>query len=207
MKIINCYYLKSEESFAIILEYLEGGDLRKYINEKGRLEEQECQELFKQLFEAINFCHRNKVIHRDLKLENLMFLNEEKKDLRVVDFGIAGSDSKINNEQTNAGSIRYLTPEVITYRYPAHPGIDIWAMGVILFWMLSGRPPFDGNTRQEVQDKILKADFNFDKAMRKSTSKSVRNLISSMLTINIKARIDMKQIYDHPWMKYSVHGL
>ncbi len=62
----------------------------------------------------------------------------------MVDFGIAGSNNNINVDLTNAGSLRYLTPEVILWRYPAHPGIDIWAMGVILYWMLAGVPPFDG---------------------------------------------------------------
>jgi serine/threonine protein kinase len=76
-----------------------------------------------------------------------MFQDLERKKIKVVDFGIAGSDSNINVEHTNAGSLRYLAPEVIISRHPAHEGIDVWAMGIILFWMLNGRPPFDGSTR------------------------------------------------------------
>lgn len=79
-----------------------------------------------------------------------MFKDELKKEIKIVDFGIAGSDNKINVESTNAGSIRYICPEVIISRHPAHPGIDIWALGVILYWLLSGYPPFDGSTKLEI---------------------------------------------------------
>jgi len=68
----------------------------------------------------------------------------KKKEIKIVDFGIAGTDNKINVESTKAGSIRYTCPVVIIKRHSAHPGIDIWALGVILFWLLSGYPPFDG---------------------------------------------------------------
>jgi serine/threonine protein kinase len=133
-----------------------------------------------------------------------MFVDSEKKTIRVVDFGIAGSDSKITVDQTNAGSIRYLTPEVIISRHPAHPGIDVWAMGVILYWMLSGHPPFEGNTRQDIIDKILKADYSFDRDMKRRTTRAVRDIIQRMLTIDLKERIDMKDIHDHIWMNKTV---
>jgi len=106
--------------------------------------------IFVQICEAINYCHRNRIIHRDLKLENIMFKDEQKKEIKIVDFGLAGSENKINVETTNAGSIRYICPEVIISNQAAYPGIDIWAIGVILYRLLSGYPPFDGSTKLEI---------------------------------------------------------
>jgi len=79
-----------------------------------------------------------------------MFKDEQKKEIKIVDFGLAGSENKINVETTNAGSIRYICPEVIISNQAAYPGIDIWAIGVILYRLLSGYPPFDGSTKLEI---------------------------------------------------------
>lgn len=79
-----------------------------------------------------------------------MLTDRISKQIRVVDFGISGSSNQINTEYTTAGSLRYLAPEVILYKAAAHSGIDIWAMGVILYWMLHGHAPFDGQSKQEI---------------------------------------------------------
>lgn len=73
--------------------------------------------------------------------------NSTNKIIKVVDFGISGMCNNFNIDYTEAGSVRYLAPEVILYKAPANSSIDIWAMGVILFWMLHGHPPFDGHTK------------------------------------------------------------
>lgn len=108
------------------------------------------------------------------------------KQLKVVDFGISGTSSQVNIDYTEAGSLRYLAPEVIQFRAPAHSGIDIWAMGVILYWMLHGHSPFEGRTKLEILQKIVKADYKIDDYVSNTASKACIDLISKMLQVDVK---------------------
>ena len=84
-------------------------------------------------------CHKHKIVHRDLKLENILLSSKETKEIKVVDFGIAGLASRLNIDPTEAGSIRYMAPEVLSRKnIMPNTAIDIWAMGCILFAMLHG---------------------------------------------------------------------
>ncbi|KAL4488184.1 hypothetical protein ABPG73_001595 [Tetrahymena malaccensis] len=201
VKVYNCYTLQKEQKVALILEYLDGGDLREYLNEKKILPEKEAQKLFIQLYSAIQYCHRENIIHRDLKLENIMFEDKGKEKLKVVDFGISGRQTLVYVDHTEAGSARYLSPEVITQHFPAHPCIDVWAMGCILFWMLTGNSPFPQNTRDAVQDSILKGKWSFSPADKKKLTRSVQDLIKKMLIINHNQRITMNEIGEHRWIQ------
>lgn len=89
MRVINCLTL-SNMQVAIIMEYLEGGELLAYVEKKGRLSEEEAKVFFKQVVKAMFYCHQNSLIHRDLKLENLLLVNAEQKKVKIIDFGIAG---------------------------------------------------------------------------------------------------------------------
>lgn len=91
----------------------------------------------------MNYCHRNKLIHRDLKLENLMLLNKESNIIRVCDFGIAGGSTNLNLENIDAGSVPFMAPEILEGKLKKlEPSIDIWAMGIILYLMIVGSYPF-----------------------------------------------------------------
>lgn len=89
VKLMNCFPMKTQE-MVFIMEYLEGGELFEYVSQRERLSEEEARVFFIQLAEAMNYCHKEKLIHRDLKLENLLLANKQDTLLKVVDFGIAG---------------------------------------------------------------------------------------------------------------------
>jgi len=96
------------------------------------------------------YCHHRKLIHRDLKLENIMFANKDDKILKIVDFGIAGVALNTNTDKLNIGTIRYMAPETFNEYGKIGTNIDIWALGVILYVLVTGIMPFNGSTPAEI---------------------------------------------------------
>lgn len=92
------------------MEYLEGGELLEYVQKEGKLDEESAKLFFKQIVKAMNYCHSNGLIHRDLKLENMLLVNKEKKDIKIIDFGIAGVIKSLTWEDLDAGSLTYMAP-------------------------------------------------------------------------------------------------
>ncbi|EAR89639.2 Serine/Threonine kinase domain protein (macronuclear) [Tetrahymena thermophila SB210] len=209
IKVLNCYTLKSEMKLAIVFEYLEGGDLREYLDKQpGQcVDEEVARKIFLQLFNAIQYCHREKIIHRDLKLENIMFTSKNYDVIKVVDFGISAQQSLINIDYTQAGSARYFAPEVLSSKAPAHPSIDVWAMGCILFWVIVGKSPFPQSTKEEVFNNILKGNYSIPVEAKQRMTKSVQDLITKMLQVDVNSRITMNEIAQHQWLKNSVEEM
>ena len=109
-----------------VMEYCSGGELKKHLEEKFPLAESEVYSLASQIAEAIRYCHNSKVIHRDLKLENILFSDKGKKHLKLVDFGISGIFNGRQGERSNAGSLLYIAPEVLSGAdNQANPSLDI----------------------------------------------------------------------------------
>lgn len=110
------------------------------------MEEEECKEIFKQILESVNYCHQKNIIHRDLKLENVVFTDKLRTFIKIIDFGVS---SLFKGEKSKAGSIRYMAPEVITgANTESHPNIDIWSLGCILYELLTGEVLFQGNNEE-----------------------------------------------------------
>lgn len=94
------------------MEYLEGGELLEYLKEEKKLSEIVARNIFQQIISAIDYCHKQKIIHRDLKLENILRVNREGTEIKIVDFGIAGLFAGWKSEVTKAGSTYFLSPEI-----------------------------------------------------------------------------------------------
>lgn len=142
----------------MIMELCGGGELYEYVMKVGRLDEVDAREIFSQLCSACAYFHNRGVIHRDLKLENVLFKRKPTSDLtvKIVDFGIAGSSNpNKDGDKSNAGSLSYMPPEVLDNSCTqAKPSIDVWALGAILFALIMGRLPFHGHTPEEQLEKI-----------------------------------------------------
>ena len=93
------------------------------------------------------------------------------------------SQNNVNIDYTEAGSIRYLAPEVILYKAPANSAIDVWAMGIILYWLLHGNPPFDGQNRQIILEKIVKGSYSIHEEIRSTSTRAVMDLIEKILVV------------------------
>jgi serine/threonine protein kinase len=108
--------------------------------------EEETRVIFGQLLSAVQYCHLKGIIHCDLKTENVVFADETKKKIKVIDFGVSGI---FKNEKVNAGSLQYMAPEIIgKWNIDSMPQIDIWSLGCILYEMITGHPMFSGQKEE-----------------------------------------------------------
>jgi len=200
VQITNFFTLK-DMRVVFLMEYLEGGELYAYLKKKGRLDEPEALDIFLQLLNAVEFCHLNNIIHRDLKLENILFTSKGSGHIKVVDFGIAGFYSGMEESESNAGSLKYMAPEILTgANSAANPAIDVWSMGVILYALLSGHLPFTGSSRHEIKSKIISGNFQIDADVRKRCSLECIDFLTRMLVVNTKVRITTAEMKKHPWI-------
>ena len=114
---------------------------------KIKLEEDEAKKIFKQILQTTNYCHNKGIVHRDLKFENILFCNEKKDQIKIIDFGISGL---FNSEKITAGSFDYSPPEIVAgWSYESNPALDIWSIGCMLFESLTGNKMFPGKNREE----------------------------------------------------------
>ena len=215
--IIKLYEIYEDSRYIdLVMEQCLGGTLLdrllKMMEEEDEMfSEKEAAIIFKQIITAISYCHNQGICHRDLKLENVLFLtSQEDSPIKIIDFGlsqcvekkklvqiITGKNFGTMNMQSPVGTPHYVSPEVIKGKY--NQKCDIWSAGVILFVMLGGYFPFDGNTDNEVYKAISKKKFNFNNQEWKSISNDAKDLIKHMLCDEDK-RYSAEQVLKHPWL-------
>jgi serine/threonine protein kinase len=141
-------------------------------------------------------------VHRDLKLENVLFESKARSRIKVVDFGIAGRCTPSVTDKTDAGTLRYMAPEVLNGSdTKAKPAIDIWAIGCMLYCMLFYKFPFNGESGHQVKDKIINQELRFpsDQALTEECSDMIRGL----LTKDPAQRYTLAAIKQHKWLLLS----
>jgi len=195
--------IKSFETFEderyvhIVMEECTGGDLFDHLITNGQYTEQEAAVLLHKIIAAINHLHHQNVCHRDIKPENFLFLSPEKmSEVKIIDFGLA---TKFGEEQmhTVVGTPYYVAPEVLKGSYGKE--CDVWSLGVLLYVMLAGYPPFYGDTQTEIFRRIVKGIFNFDREEWSDVSTEARDLIASMLVVNPVKRVTLEIVLRHNW--------
>lgn len=159
--------VKVEDSFMLdrhlcfVMEYCSGGELKKHVETRGPLPLEEVTSIAIQIVDAIQYCHNARVVHRDLKLENILFADSLHSRIKIVDFGIAGMLT-VNGQgdSSNAGSLLYLAPEVLSRTdNTSTPALDIWSIGCILYVLLTGIHPFQATNTREAMKLILNCRY------------------------------------------------
>ena len=156
-----------------------------------------------QLFSVIRYLHTKGIVHRDLKLENILVeTNTDKNNnlvIKLIDFGASNFFKKNLNFSLKIGTPYYIAPEVLDKNYTYK--CDLWSCGVIMYILLSGSPPFDGRTDQEIMSKVKSGKFDFNKKIFELISSESKDLISNLLQIDPKARLTADAALKHPWME------
>ena len=200
IKLYKNFVIKNQ--LLLIMEYADGGELIHYVEETKGLEELECRQLFKQMLGAIEACHEQGIIHRDLKLENVLFESKTKTRIKIVDFGISGRCKGNTAEKTDAGTIRYMAPEVLDGSdIKANPAIDLWALGVMLYCMRFYKFPFTGDTSEQIKHKILTNEVRIPKDT--PASEDFCDLVRGLLNKEPSKRSTLYQVKTHKWMLLS----
>ncbi|KAI5595186.1 hypothetical protein BDE02_03G121200 [Populus trichocarpa] len=191
---------EDQHSVNLIMELCEGGELFDRIIAKGHYSERAAANLCRQIVTVVHNCHTMGVIHRDLKPENFLFLStHEDSPLKATDFGLSVFFKPGDVFKDLVGSAYYVAPEVLRRNYGAE--VDIWSAGVILYILLSGVPPFWGDTEQVIFDSILRGHIDFSSDPWPSISSSAKDLVKQMVRADPKERISAVEVLNHPWMR------
>lgn len=194
--IVKIYeYFIDEKFLYIVMEVVSGGELFDKIQEKKRFSEAEASEILFQMLSAINYLHKNNIVHRDIKPENILL---EGNSLKLIDFGCSREFFKDSKMMTKVeGTPYYIAPEVLEEHY--NEKCDEWSIGVIMYILLSGRPPFNGPSDDEIFAKILKGKFSLSIPQFDSITNEAKDLITKLLARNFKDRISAEEALRHPW--------
>jgi serine/threonine protein kinase len=185
--------VEDEDRYMIVMEYLTGGELFRYIVKNRRINEREGRYFFRQLISALDYCHTNSIIHRDLKPENVLL--DSKMQVRLIDFGFANFYHPDQLQSTFCGSPYYASPEMVRGVDYIGPEVDVWSLGVTLYTMLSGKLPFSANNLKSFQRKIVKGDYEIPVYF----SKEVSQLVQRMLTVDPRKRLSLAKVRGHSW--------
>eukprot|EP01136_Pigoraptor_vietnamica_P010156 Opistho-1_new@47449 len=198
--IIRLYQvIETDDEFYIFMQFAGGGEIIDYISKKGRLSEKDARVFFRQIVSAIDHCHESRVVHRDLKLENILLSAD--RNVLISDFGL-GRTFTDDLCGTFCGTPLYAAPELVSgIKYPGPPA-DVWAMGVVLYAMVVGNPPFQAEALKQLYEKIKAVNYTFPDYL----SEGIKDLIRKILVKDIAQRYTVAQIREHPWLNEGFDG-
>ena len=191
-----------EDSFNVylVMELCEGGELYDRMTRLGRLTEKQAADTFSQMLSSVAYLHTNNIVHRDVKPENFLFTSDEfYSTLKLIDFGLSKECQPGTELTTKIGTCYYISPETLSGSYGLK--CDLWSLGVILFMMLSGYPPFDGNSDSEIIQSVRESKYDFSEKVWEHVSWSAKDLVSKLLEVDPKARLSAEEALNHPWLK------
>jgi calcium/calmodulin-dependent protein kinase I len=200
----NCVKLfemfETSKKLYMVLELLTGGELFDRIVAKGSYSEKEAAQVIKSVAEALKYLHSIGVVHRDLKPENLIYLNNKPDSpIKITDFGLAKFKGSQESMTTACGTPGYVAPEVLKNE-PYDKMVDMWSLGVILYILLCGFPPFYHESTANLYKQIKKGEYDFPDPYWTEVSADAKDLVRKLLTVNPKKRLDADGVLAHPWI-------
>ena len=192
-------FFEDEKRYYIVTDICKGGELFDEIVARGKFSEQDASMLIKQVLGCINYCHSNHIVHRDLKPENILLeQNKEFDQIKIIDFGTSLVFDENKKLDEKLGTPYYIAPEVLAKNYG--PKCDIWSCGVIVYIVLSGIPPFNGASDQEIMKKVKLGKFSFQDAVWGNVSDEAKDFITALLTKDQDKRPSAEEALQHPWI-------
>uniref|UniRef100_A0A8C5P693 non-specific serine/threonine protein kinase n=1 Tax=Leptobrachium leishanense TaxID=445787 RepID=A0A8C5P693_9ANUR len=195
--IISIYEVfENTSKIVIVMEYASQGDLYDYISERQKLSEQEARKFFRQIVSAVQYCHSNGIVHRDLKLENILL--DENKNVKICDFGLSNIYNSDSYLQTYCGSPLYASPEIVNGRPYIGPEVDSWSLGVLLYILVHGSMPFDGQDYKKLVTQISRGAYK-----EPSHPSDACGLIRWLLMVNPERRATLSDVAAHWWVNWG----
>ncbi|XP_024936848.1 uncharacterized protein LOC107263563 isoform X2 [Cephus cinctus] len=192
--IIHIYEVfENREKMVLVMEYAAGGELYDYLSERKVLSEQEARRIFRQISTAVFYCHKHKICHRDLKLENILL--DQIGNAKIADFGLSNVFDEQRLLSTFCGSPLYASPEIVKGTPYHGPEVDCWSLGVLLYTLVYGAMPFDGSNFKRLVKQISQSDYFEPKKPSPASP-----LIKEMLTVCPTRRADIEKICAHWWV-------
>ncbi|TRY87660.1 hypothetical protein DNTS_013609, partial [Danionella cerebrum] len=187
--------IETEKTLYLIMEYASGGEVFDYLVAHGRMKEKEARAKFRQIVSAVQYCHQKCIVHRDLKAENLLL--DADMNIKIADFGFSNEFTLGNKLDTFCGSPPYAAPELFQGKKYDGPEVDVWSLGVILYTLVSGSLPFDGQNLKELRERVLRGKYRIPFYM----STDCENLLKKFLILNPTKRGSLEQqVMKDRWM-------
>ncbi|KEG11924.1 putative protein kinase [Trypanosoma grayi] len=193
---------QDEENLWIVMEYMPGGELQRVLQRHSSFSESQARRITTQLLLALEFIHQKGIVHRDLKPENCL-LSEGDLICKISDFGFAalvGSDQCL---MSFCGTTAFMAPEIFADTNYGKP-VDMWALGVMVYLMVSGEYPFTGRSQKEVTDAICGVRYNMKTGLISEGTLALRDFISKLLEIDPNRRLSARDALKHPWIKVGM---
>ncbi|XP_078479210.1 LOW QUALITY PROTEIN: caM kinase-like vesicle-associated protein, partial [Lampetra planeri] len=204
LQLVDVFETKKE--YFLFLELATGREVFDWILDQGYYSERDTSNVMRQVLEAVAYLHSLKIVHRNLKLENLVYFNRLKHSKIVIsDFQLAKLENRLIKDP--CGTPEYLAPEVVGRQRYGRP-VDCWAIGVIMYILLSGNPPFYDDAEEDDSDnrdknlflKILSGDYEFDSPYWDDISDSAKTLVASLMEVDQDQRLTAQEAIAHEWI-------
>lgn len=147
----------------MLFEYVNGGQMLDYIISHGKLKEKQARKFARQIASALDYCHRNSIVHRDLKIENILI--SKTGDIKIIDFGLSNLFSPRSLLKTFCGSLYFAAPELLQARQYTGPEVDVWSFGIVLYVLVCGKVPFDDQSMPQLHAKIKKGNVEYPQGL------------------------------------------
>lgn len=162
--------------YYMVFEFIDGGQMLDYIISHGRLRERAARKFARQIASALFYCHRNSIVHRDLKIENILI--SKAGNCKIIDFGLSNLFSPYDHLSTFCGSLYFAAPELLNAKVYTGPEVDVWSFGIVLYVLVCGKVPFDDQSMPALHAKIKRGLVEYpawlsageDSRMRQVTS-------------------------------------
>ncbi|XP_017163771.1 MAP/microtubule affinity-regulating kinase 4 isoform X9 [Poecilia reticulata] len=192
--------IETEKTLYLVMEYASGGEVFDYLVAHGRMKEKEARAKFRQIVSAVHYCHQKNIVHRDLKAENLLL--DADSNIKIADFGFSNEFTEGNKLDTFCGSPPYAAPELFQGKKYDGPEVDIWSLGVILYTLVSGSLPFDGQNLKELRERVLRGKYRVPFYM----STDCEGILRRFLVLNPAKRCSLEQIMKDKWINVGYEG-
>uniref|UniRef100_A0A8C2KVT7 non-specific serine/threonine protein kinase n=1 Tax=Cyprinus carpio TaxID=7962 RepID=A0A8C2KVT7_CYPCA len=186
--------IETEKTLYLVMEYASGGEVFDYLVSHGRMKEKDARAKFRQIVSAVHYCHQKNIVHRDLKAENLLL--DADSNIKIADFGFSNEFKLGSKLDTFCGSPPYAAPELFQGKKYDGPEVDIWSLGVILYTLVSGSLPFDGQNLKELRERVLRGKYRVPFYM----STDCESILRRFLVLNPTKRCTLEQIMKDKWM-------
>lgn len=193
-------FLIHQNHYYMVFEYIDGGQMLDYIIAHGRLRERAARKFARQIGSALDYCHHNNIVHRDLKIENILISNSG--NIKIIDFGLSNLYSPHRHLSTFCGSLYFAAPELLNAKLYTGPEVDIWSFGIVLYVLVCGKVPFDDQSMPALHAKIKRGLAEYPAWL----SNDCKSLLQRMLNTNPQERATLQEVLNHPWMTKGYDG-
>ncbi|CAG8461098.1 7498_t:CDS:2 [Paraglomus brasilianum] len=190
----------SPHHYYMFFEYVNGGQMLDYIISHGKLKEKQARKFARQIVSALDYCHRNSIVHRDLKIENILI--SKSGSIKIIDFGLSNLYSPRSQLSTFCGSLYFAAPELLNAKVYTGPEVDVWSFGIVLFVLVCGRVPFDDQSMPALHAKIKRGVVEYPPGL----SSECKHLLSRMLVTDPMKRAHLSEVMNHQWMNKGCDG-